>query len=541
MLNNKNIYLTVGLIIASLVGFVIFFHSKKPRTLVVPDNYKSIQSAMDAAKSGDTIFVKAGIYQEPTSISFKNGVRLIGEATELVSIRTEDENARCVIHLKRCKNALIERVTIEFVAKQPYKVGQHGIYLESSSAVINECYIRNMPSSGLYATDSNLSLKKCLIEANKLNGLDFSGEAVIEQCVFSQNEKRGLAFGLGSTGTVLKSLFQNNKDDGITLNMSGPVTIRENTCVANGGNGINCFQIGLEMFKNKKTADTLKKMLEENAKKKQTKERNIIVSDNRCTLNLYNGICLVGRVIGSVENNICQQNGRSGIRVASPSTDVKVLSNHCIQNFENGISFFECTKGLAEKNICERNQRVGIGLFKTEKDVIVKENWCRRNEESGIYFARVNGSVARSNISSSNKQAGIILLTNTFAVAEKNNCYSNHWSGIHVMGDEITVSLKDNECTDNYPSGIFLSHGASGTIENNRCENNPWSGIAIRGVNTKPTLTSNTCKSNGAWGIVTWAGAEPTIEPDNTILGNGCGKIKSHNQIDFGLYGRLFN
>ena len=46
-------------------------------SLIVPDEYPTIQAAIDAAKSGDTVFVKAGHYHE--AIKFKNGITLHGE------------------------------------------------------------------------------------------------------------------------------------------------------------------------------------------------------------------------------------------------------------------------------------------------------------------------------------------------------------------------------------------------------------------------------------------------------------------------------
>ena len=40
----------------------------EPSTIVVPDDYVSIQEAIDNALNGDTIFVKNGVYSEPVEI-----------------------------------------------------------------------------------------------------------------------------------------------------------------------------------------------------------------------------------------------------------------------------------------------------------------------------------------------------------------------------------------------------------------------------------------------------------------------------------------
>jgi nitrous oxidase accessory protein len=47
-------------------------------TIVVPDDYSRVQEAIDAANDGDTVFVKKGIYQEPT-LEINKSLSIIGE------------------------------------------------------------------------------------------------------------------------------------------------------------------------------------------------------------------------------------------------------------------------------------------------------------------------------------------------------------------------------------------------------------------------------------------------------------------------------
>lgn len=54
------------------------------RTLVVPDEYTSIQDALNSANDGDTIFFKIGTYEAPLNqtLVIDKAISLIGEDPE---------------------------------------------------------------------------------------------------------------------------------------------------------------------------------------------------------------------------------------------------------------------------------------------------------------------------------------------------------------------------------------------------------------------------------------------------------------------------
>ena len=47
-------------------------------TIVVPDDYSTVQSAIDAAQEGDRIYVKSGVYHE--NLRVNKSVSLVGES-----------------------------------------------------------------------------------------------------------------------------------------------------------------------------------------------------------------------------------------------------------------------------------------------------------------------------------------------------------------------------------------------------------------------------------------------------------------------------
>lgn len=64
----KRIVITISLILLLFVSNTILFLPVKAesKTIIVPENYSTIQAAIGNATDGDTIIVKNGTYNEPT-------------------------------------------------------------------------------------------------------------------------------------------------------------------------------------------------------------------------------------------------------------------------------------------------------------------------------------------------------------------------------------------------------------------------------------------------------------------------------------------
>jgi pectin methylesterase-like acyl-CoA thioesterase len=58
---------------------------RKQTRLVVPDQYATIQAAIDAANSGDVVYIKRGTYNE--TLTFKDGIELAGEDRNTTMVR----------------------------------------------------------------------------------------------------------------------------------------------------------------------------------------------------------------------------------------------------------------------------------------------------------------------------------------------------------------------------------------------------------------------------------------------------------------------
>jgi parallel beta-helix repeat protein len=82
------IALSLLLVSTQICGTHPFFIKAPYGTIVVPDDYATIQAAINAADPGETIFVRSGTYFEQLVID--KAVRLVGEHPETTTIRSGD-------------------------------------------------------------------------------------------------------------------------------------------------------------------------------------------------------------------------------------------------------------------------------------------------------------------------------------------------------------------------------------------------------------------------------------------------------------------
>jgi hypothetical protein len=148
------------------------FH-EKGRRLLVPGEFAGIQAALDAAKAGDTVVVKAGVYHE--QLRMKDGVRLVSEAGEDgdepvpvtgARLRLPRRTVRTVLDGSKAKpsrhgmidfepgtgrNTIVDGFTIRALPDQDHHVPghAHGLNVRGASPVITNCIVRGNGSTGI--------------------------------------------------------------------------------------------------------------------------------------------------------------------------------------------------------------------------------------------------------------------------------------------------------------------------------------------------------------------------------------------------------
>ena len=240
----KKLKLTLVVFLVFSVVLVTFpqvnLVNAEPNTIVVPDDYGSIQEAIDNAAEGDTVYVRKGTYNETVEID--RSMSLIGEDSEttiMVGFRLDYGNPPPVINIKAPK-VNISGFTITGSGNAGIWIEIRDINIEKSGFNITR---NNIMNNGLAIRTYDVS--NCIISDNNINrngdGIHFVGsDSTISRNNISGNGTgEGIEVDFSQNVTISENQISGNKD-GIYLyyiRQNEPIYIYENNITTNN-NGI---------------------------------------------------------------------------------------------------------------------------------------------------------------------------------------------------------------------------------------------------------------------------------------------------------------
>ena len=196
-----------------ILGYAnLFYAAGTGRSLKVPQQFKTIQDAIDAANSGDTILVAAGVYKE--NIQLADGVILQGSGAEVTTIDGGGEG----IVVEGAKGSVIEGFTITHSGK----VGRSGDIMDV----------------GISAKYSPMTIANCRIVGNNAGIRTYFSPSNIINNIIAGNKAYGIYI-LYSDSRVKNNLIYNNGSYGIYNSYSGPEII--NNTITENLEGIYSF------------------------------------------------------------------------------------------------------------------------------------------------------------------------------------------------------------------------------------------------------------------------------------------------------------
>lgn len=216
------------------------------------------------------------------------------------------------------------------------------------------------------------------------------------------------------------------------------------------------------------------------------------IIENVCVNNAANGIGLYDTLSANVSNNICLDNGNSGI-----FTDYADLS-------------------IFYNNTCKGND-IGIYLYDTYYSFIL-ENTLNGNV-IGHYGESIEGNIYEKN-NFNDQEDGIVIYNGEYLVIKENTCRNNTYTGMSMV-DVRDANISFNTLDDCKVQGLYLYTTNDVIVTNNTITNN-LEGIYAGGTYAC-NFTYNLIKDNTEYGINADIMGEVNVFHHNAFVSNAIG------------------
>ncbi|HDN68661.1 MAG TPA: hypothetical protein ENG23_03670, partial [Methanomicrobia archaeon] len=231
--------------ISLLVALALAPAAVSAATIYVPDDYTTIQQAMNASSPGDTIVVRDGTYTENVDVS-----------KQRLTIRSENGPATTTVQAAN-PNDYVFCVTAEYVNIIGFTVtgaagsGKAGIYLVTTSSTFptNSTSHCNISNNNVKMNDAGISLwwapsntlTNNIVSNNDcgINLQDYSTNNSISNNNCSSNNGPGIIFRDSNNNEITNNKCENNDGYGISLYYSNNNEITKNNCSNNNYDGIS--------------------------------------------------------------------------------------------------------------------------------------------------------------------------------------------------------------------------------------------------------------------------------------------------------------
>ncbi len=431
--------------------------------LVVPDDFGSIQEAIDASENEDIITVKPGVYRE--NINF-NGKEVTVQSTnpednEVVeSTIIDGQENDCVVKIENGEGE--GTVLSGFTIKNGSARDGAGIYIDNYSSptikynIITENICGRGGGGGAFVTNGSSPKFKYNIFDNNINGRTTSRSGlglfvrnesdveIIDNEFINHDGCRGvIAIGLGSDDNSNATISNNKIEDNISEYGTGGIavngstaTISENIINNNTGGGSGVDAGGAFSIRS---------------------EANVDITDNEITDNWATNagaVAVGGESVATITNNIISGNssGEEGT----------------LNGTGGGVFIDDATATISSNSITNNtawNTNTGGGGIYVRNSVVTIEN----NDIENNRATRSGGGIyLRGHGTTSTLDATVI--NNNIAGNESKGHSSANGGGINI-GFIQSATVYGNTLTDNYAEqyggGIYIDEGTPIFGENN--------------------------------------------------------------------------
>jgi len=306
-------------------------------------DYATIQSAVNAATSGDTVFVYNGSYNENVNVGTAH-LTLEGEGKDKVTVTAASSSDD------------VFEVTADWVNISGF----------TATGATSGDWIAGITLNGVQ--HCKISENNC--SKNSLFGiyLQDSSNNELTNNTANQNDW-GIWLDYSSNNTLTGNTANYNNDDGIWLDYSSNNTLTGNTANYNNDDGIFLYS-----------------------------SSNNSITSNTANYNNWDGIELYSSSNNSITSNTANENNDDGIFLDSSSNN-SITSNTANYNNWDGIELYSSNYNTLTGNTANENNKQGIRLWNTDGNNI-SCNRVQANKQAGFHLSggSTGNTIAQNNI-----------------------------------------------------------------------------------------------------------------------------------------------
>lgn len=185
---------------------LIYTHASFAKKHIVPNEYSTIQKAIDHTEEGDTVYVLNGKYSEKITIA--DNIVLLGQSADKTILTGNNRDPV----VKAANHSVIRNFTI--------KNGGIGILSENTNMLIQNNVIRDNQRTGIQCLISLPQIQNNIIIENKWSGIfcelvSYGTRTAIEHNVIADNEYSGINLSRQSGVLIQNNIFYNNRQFGV--------------------------------------------------------------------------------------------------------------------------------------------------------------------------------------------------------------------------------------------------------------------------------------------------------------------------------------